>query len=83
MSGPKITAYLDCGRFSATLEEHVPSCSDRALVSPFSYFALVHLEKNKALLESHHVEIEYAHQSVSIGLQTHLYLQTRGSTSPL
>jgi hypothetical protein len=28
------------------------------IVSPYSYFALLHLEKNKETLETHNVEIE-------------------------
>lgn len=54
MSG-KITCYLDCGMLN--------NCSYTSFeltltVSPYSYFALLHLEKNRETLATHSVEIE-------------------------
>ena len=63
MPSGRITAYIDCGNTFPTLKTPLaPSLTNP--VSPFSYFALVHLEKNRPILESHNVEIEYVRAHV-------------------
>lgn len=73
MSGGKITAYLDCG--GSFLSPLMPYRANYITVSPFSYFALKHLEKHRAVLESHNVEIEYVlpllRPQIHFPLQTH------------
>lgn len=54
--GGKITCYMDCGMFSC--ERSVPSLELTCAVSPYSYFALLHLEKNRQILATHDIEIE-------------------------
>ncbi|KAF1934033.1 glutathione S-transferase kappa 1 [Didymella exigua CBS 183.55] len=49
----KITCYLDCGMFKIGLSLEL-TCA----VSPYSYFALLYLEKNKQALTTHNVEID-------------------------
>lgn len=60
MSG-KITCYLDCGMPCLSLEHcwvqrHMLIA--HRIVSPYSYFALLHLERTRSVLEAHNIEIE-------------------------
>jgi len=52
----KITCYLDCGAYS--LFPSSISHANYGIVSPYSYYALLHLERNRQTLEAHNVEIE-------------------------
>lgn len=54
MSG-KITCYLDCGMSNRCLCIELQLTSE---VSPYSYFALLYLEKNRDALATHNVDIE-------------------------
>lgn len=58
MSG-KIMCYLDCGMFGRWKRTNVVLSLELTFtVSPYSYFALLYLERNRETLSTHNVEIE-------------------------
>lgn len=60
----KIDAYVDCGMqaFSSTpWTVGFHSLIAALSVSPYSYYATLYLRKNRKALESHGIEVEYAH----------------------
>jgi hypothetical protein len=58
MSG-KITCYLDCGMFHCCDQQKLAFILElTCAVSPYSYFALLHLERNIQTLATHSIEVE-------------------------
>jgi hypothetical protein len=57
--GGKIDCYLDIGTVPSIIPRHPNKTNPFPLASLYSYLAFLELQKNRDLLASHNVQVEY------------------------